>query len=101
MEGRRVEDNNVEAIDGDGDYSVQINEEGEITGLWFSLPGVPVEWARIAATGHSLDGEPGWTITEGSDGKITVDPSIDCKWGSTDEARWHGWLREGDWSVAA
>lgn len=102
LNGRRVADNNVQAIEKPGDYSVMYAGDGAIASLWMAVPRSAVLWSRIAASGYGQkrrDGsaEPEWEIREDGDGLVTVSPSIDCRWGSSPEDRWHGYLEAGVW----
>ena len=63
-----------------GDYS------GPWRGMWL-LRAPNGDWGSIGQK-HS--------ITENSDGTITVAPSIQFEIGQ----RWHGYLRQGTWSLA-
>lgn len=89
LQGRRV-DGGWEGLEQPGDYSPLKVEDGNVGVLLFVLP--EGTWGRIAGQGHGQNGEPEWTITEESDGTVTVSPSIDYP------DHWHGFLKQGVWT---
>lgn len=97
MQARRVEDGNYKALEQPGDYSV-IFRDGEVAGVWLWVPESPRGASRITAEGYGEGDHPEWTITLDEDGRITVDPSIDCRWGQGEEKHWHGHLVNDFWS---
>lgn len=100
MQGRRVR--STEDLEKKGDYCVSYSDDGRIASVWMVLPfkdlDLPVQacWGRILGQG-SIDEGPKWEITEDSDGKVTVRPSILTKFTYADIGReWHGYLTSGE-----
>lgn len=102
VEGRRVD--SVEEIERPGDYAVKYAEDGGISSVWFSMPGFPHPlWNRINGPAW-MPGETAtrWDVTEDSDGKVTVSPSILSEWTWGPEKarrRFHGYLKGGVWEL--
>lgn len=65
---------------------------GDYSGPWRGL------WLICTPTGDwgSLTPSSGHAVTENANGTITVAPSIQCETGG----RWHGYLKNGEWSLA-
>jgi hypothetical protein len=101
VKGRRVE-GGFGGLDQPGDYS-PLFDDGKLSGVVFILPnGI---WGRCSniGFGQERDGqsEPEWTVTQESDGSITVSPSIETRTDPvtrTPETYWHGHLTRGEWT---
>lgn len=105
--GRRIEGGALAVMNGEpGDYCpvyVEGDEESGIFALWFKLPGTG-SMGRLPAAAHPAHkpgDEPAWQITEDSEGRVTVEPSIRqmaMPQANPPIPEWHGFLRAGVWS---
>lgn len=99
VEGRRV--GSIDEIKEPGDYFVKHTEAGEIEALWFAMPGFPTHmWSRIG--GQASSDKIRWEITEDSEGKVTVDPSIRSQWLWGEDKKqclFHAYLKAGVWEI--
>lgn len=98
IEGRRVAD--IKSLQKDGDYCVKYIGD-EIESVWFSMPGFPTNhWNRI--NGPASSEKVKWEVTESSDGKVTIDPSIKTEWTFGPEQThyvFHAYLKSGVWEI--
>lgn len=99
VEGRRVQ--SLDSLETPGDYFLKYAPGGGVESLLFVMPGFErPRWNRI--NGPLADREPRWDITEDTDGKVTVNPSIKSEWTVGEEKaqrRWHGYLKAGVWEI--